>query len=93
MKFEFDAQKAAANLRKHRVALSDTEEVFYDPMAIHVEDPDARHEQRFVAVGQGNTGTVLVVAYTYRGDAIRVISARRASRKEQREYETRIRLL
>jgi uncharacterized DUF497 family protein len=93
MRFEFDPQKALANLKKHGVALSDTETVFSDPLAIHMEDPDVQDERRFVAVGRGNTRTVLVVVYTYRSDAVRVISARRASRKERREYETRIRLL
>jgi uncharacterized DUF497 family protein len=93
MRFEFDPRKAAANLRKHGVELSDTEAVFNDPLAIHMEDPDVQGERRFVAVGRGNTGLVTVVAYTYRGATIRVISARRASRKERLKYESRIRLL
>jgi hypothetical protein len=93
VRFEFDPQKAAANLKKHGVALSDTEAVFHDSLAIHIEDPDAQDERRFVAVGRGSTGAVLVVVYTCRGNAVRVISARRASRKERLEYEIRVRLL
>jgi len=92
-RFEFDPQKATANLKKHGVSLADAEGVFHDALAIHVEDPDAQREQRFVGVGMGTTGTVLVVVYAYSGDAVRVISARRASRKECKDYETRLRFL
>ena len=93
MRFECDPLKAAVNLRKHRVPLADAEGVFNDALAVRIEDPDAEHEQRFVAIGMGNTGVALVVVYTYGGDAIRVISARRASRKERYEYESGVRLL
>jgi len=93
MRLEFDPLKAATNLRKHGVQLADAEGVFNDPLAVHIEDPDAEHEQRFVAIGVGNTGAALVVVYTYGADAVRVISARRASRKERNEYESTVRLL
>ena len=88
-----DPRKSAENLRKHGVSLADAEAVFHDPFAMHVEDPDARGEQRFVAVEKGSTGSVLVVVYAYRGDAIRAISTRRASRKERLTYEAGIRFL
>lgn len=93
MRFEFDPLKAAANLKKHRVSLADAEGVFNDVLAVHLEDPDAEDQQRFVAIGMGNTGAALVVVYTYEGEAVRVISARHASRKERREYEIAVRLL
>jgi uncharacterized DUF497 family protein len=93
MGFEFDPLKAVINRRKHGVPLADAEGVFDDPLAVHIEDPDAEHEQRFVAIGTGNTGMALVVVYTYGADAVRVISARRASRKERSEYESTVRLL
>jgi uncharacterized DUF497 family protein len=60
-------------------SLADSEGVFEDPFASRVEDPDAAGEQRFIAVGMGGAGQVLVVSYTYRVDDIRPISARRAS--------------
>ena len=67
--------------------MPDAEGVFYDPLALHREDPDAEGEERLVAVGLGSAGQILVVVYTRRGDDIRIISARRATRREVREYE------
>ena len=86
MRFEFDPSKAAGNLRKHGVSFADAEGVFYDPLALHRPDRD-EGEQRFVAVGLGNAGQILVVAYTLRAEDIRLISARRATPKERRNYE------
>jgi len=87
MRFQFDPTKAANSLRKHGVSFADAEGVFFDPLAIHREDPDAEGEERFVAVGLGSAGQFLVVVYVLRGDEIRVISARRATRREVRDYE------
>lgn len=87
MRFEYDPDKAAANLGKHRVSFADAEGVFQDPLAVTVEDPDAQGEQRFVAVGLGSAGELLVVVYTEHGDTCRLISARRATRKERKQYE------
>ncbi|MHB1514030.1 MAG: BrnT family toxin [Acidiferrobacter sp.] len=61
--------------------------VFIDPLAIHSPDPDAPDEDRFIAVGTGSVGVVMVVVYTLRGDEIRLISARCATRHEVRDYE------
>lgn len=61
--------------------------VFTDPLAIHRSDPDAQGEGRFIAVGMGSVGVVMVVVYTLRGDEIRLISARRATRHEVKDYE------
>jgi len=68
MRFEFDPAKAATNLKKHGVSFADAEGVFFDPLAIHQEDPDAEGEVRFMAVGAAaSAGQILVVAYTLRG--------------------------
>jgi uncharacterized protein len=88
MHFGFDPAKAATNLKKHRVSFADAEGVFHDPLAIHREDPDAEGEARFVAVGTSSTGQILVVVYTLRGNDIRLISARRATRREVKDYES-----
>jgi uncharacterized protein len=87
VRFEFDPAKAAANLKKHGVSFADAEGVFFDPLAIHLEDPDAEGEEKFVAVGAGSAGQILVVAYTLRGNDMRLISARRATRRQVRDYE------
>ena len=58
--------------------------VFFDPLAIHDLDPDCITEERFIAVGMGNMGSLLVVIYTLRGEVIRLISARRATKQERK---------
>ena len=88
MDFQFDPAKAAGNLRKHGVSFADAEAVFMDPLALHRIDPDAEGEERFVAIGAGSAGHLLVVVYTLRGEAIRLISARRATPVETRAYES-----
>lgn len=87
MKFQFDPAKAKRNLKKHKVSFADAEVVFYDPLAIHSEDPYSEQEERFIAVGMGSAGQILVVVYIFRGDEIRLISVRRATRREVQDYE------
>ncbi len=87
MRFQFDPIKAKKNLKKHRVSFADAEGVFYDHLAIHQEDLVYDAESRFIAVGMGSAGHILVVVYTLRGDEIRLISARRAKRIEVQCYE------
>lgn len=86
MRFEFGPTKAATNLKKHGVSFADAEAVFEDALALHKTDPDAQGEERFVAIGLGSAGNVLVVVYTFRESSIRLISARRATRQEARAY-------
>ena len=88
MHFQYDPRKAAANSKKHGVSFADAEGVFFDPLAIHQTDPDIADEERFIGLGMGSTGQLLVVVYTLRGENIRLISARRATRKEAKNYET-----
>jgi uncharacterized DUF497 family protein len=88
MRFQYDPDKAAANLRKHGVSFADAEGVLEDPLAVTVEDPDAEGERRLITVGLGSAGELLVVVYAERDDEYRLISARRATRKEQKDYES-----
>ncbi|MBI2509179.1 MAG: BrnT family toxin [Betaproteobacteria bacterium] len=87
MRFQHDPAKAAENLKKHGVSFSDAEGVLYDPLALTVEDPDAEGEQRFISIGLGSAGELLLVVYTERAGAYRLISARRPTKKERRQYE------
>lgn len=89
--FEWDTRKAAVNRAKHGVSFEEAGTVFGDPDAL--DGPDRRHsgqESRFLRLGRAATGRVLIVAYTVRrrddGESIRIISARRASRKERAAY-------
>lgn len=88
MKFQFDPAKAKSNLIKHKVSFADADGVFYDPLAIHSPDPDSEDEERFIAVGLGSAGQILVAVYTFRGEEIRLISVRRATGREVKEYES-----
>jgi len=87
MRIIWDPAKAESNLHKHKIRFSDAEPVLFDPMALTCEDEHAEGEQRFVTIGMDALSRVLVVVYTYRGDDIRLISARRATSKERRRYE------
>ncbi|HXV10118.1 MAG TPA: BrnT family toxin [Burkholderiales bacterium] len=87
MRFQYDPAKAAENLKNHKVSFADAEGVLEDPLAITVEDPDAEGEKRFVTVGLGSAGELLVVVWTEREEDCRLISARRATRKERKQYE------
>jgi hypothetical protein len=88
LEFEWDPQKAAANLAKHTVSFEDAATVFGDPLGRIKSDP--RHsveEERLVLLGRSQTKHLLAVMYVDRGEAIRIISARRATRRERRDYE------
>lgn len=87
MRFRYDPAKAAANPRKHKVSFADAEGVFKDPLALTIEDPDAEGERRFVTLGLGSAGELLVVVYSEPADECRMISARRATRRERKQYE------
>lgn len=87
MRFEFDPSKAAENQRKHGVSFADAEGVFADPLAVHCADPDSEGEERLIAVGLGSAGQVLVVVYAMREQNIRLISVRRATKREVKSYE------
>ena len=85
---EWDARKAAANLKKHGVDFADAATVLYDDQAITIRDDEAG-EERYVTIGRDALARVLVVIYTWRGDKPRLISARQATPQERDEYEGR----
>ena len=87
MKVGWDPNKAETNLQKHKIRFSDAEGVLFDQMALTIEDQDVDGEHRFVSVGSDAFGRILVVVYTYRGHAIRLISARKAIPSERKYYE------
>ena len=87
-KFEWDEDKAQSNLVKHRISFAEAQTVFNDPLFLVFPDPDhSVDEQRFLILGESSSRNLLVVSYTERAEAIRLISARIASRKERRDYE------
>lgn len=90
MSIEWDPEKARLNVQKHGIRFADAEGVLFDPNAISVEDERAEGEQRFVALGMDSRGRLLVVVYTYRGETVRSISARTATKKERGAYESGI---
>jgi uncharacterized DUF497 family protein len=88
MRCEWDPGKAEANFRKHGVRFSEAEPVFADDSADTIaDDRSDPEEQRFLSIGTGMKGRVLVVAYCYRGSKIRIISAPPAEAHERRRYE------
>jgi uncharacterized DUF497 family protein len=88
LRFEWDPAKAAENARKHGVTFQDASTAFGDPLSVTIPDPDhSAREDRFLLLGRSESGRLLVVTHTERWDAIRLISARPASRRERRNYE------
>ena len=87
MCIEWDDQKARLNLQRHGVDLADAAVALEDERALTVEDPDEDGEQRFVTLCLDPCGRVLVVVYTWRGEVVRIISARTATKHEERQYE------
>ena len=86
--FEWDKKKAAENLRKHGVSFAEAATAFGDPLSITIPDPDhSHHEDRYLLMGESNTGRLLVVAHTEQSDTIRIINARPVTPAERKTYE------
>ena len=89
MRFEWNAAKAAANLAKHKASFDEASTVFGDPLAVTINDPDSStDENRLLTKGMSQRWKLLVVAHTYEEGVIRIISARRTTRNERRQYES-----
>jgi len=88
MAFEWDVRKAETNSRKHGVRFSEALPVFEDEYAITIPDDESDPaEPRFISIGTGLKGRVLVVVYAYRGETVRIISVRLAEPRERQQYE------
>ena len=88
LQFTWNPQKAAANLRKHGVGFPEAATAFADPLSLTIADPDhSVGEERFVLIGQSERRRLVVVAHVERGELIRIISARPATRRERNSYE------
>jgi uncharacterized DUF497 family protein len=86
--FEWDPAKEKANRRKHGVAFRDAISAFMDPLSVTIPDPDhSMIEERLLLLGENHKGHLLVVSHTDREGRIRIISVRKADRRERREYE------
>lgn len=91
MKFEWDPKKAAANLSKHRVAFEEGLTVFKDPLGRIFDDEDhALDEQREVIIGHSANGVLLVVCFAAKEESVRLFSARKATRRERKDYEENV---
>lgn len=90
LSFEWDGEKAQANLTKHGVAFEEAATVFGDALSFTISDPRAFDEERYVTLGESASGRLLVVVHTDRGGSIRLISARSAEPRERRDYEAGI---
>jgi uncharacterized protein len=84
---EWDPAKSRANAAKHGIEFADAVAVFEDDLALTICDPYSGEEERWITLGLDALGRLLVVVYTWRGDAIRVITARHATPREREQYE------
>jgi len=90
--FQWDPKKAKSNLRQHEVAFEEAATVFLDPLAVTFPDPDhSSAEEREITIGYSSKQRLLFVSHCMRGGGHRIISARRATRKERNQHEDGIR--
>ena len=88
MNFEWDEAKATANFRKHKVTFEEASTIFQYDLSLTGRDPDhSLGEHRFITFGVSATNRILAVSHAERGDVIRIISARFATRMERKMYE------
>ena len=87
--FEWDPQKAESNIEKHGVSFEEASTVFRDALSLTIDDPlHSTVEKRMVQIGISHKNRLLVVVHTERGDNIRIVSARKANKKERNNYES-----
>ena len=88
MEFDWDGNKAEANLSKHGVSFDEAKTVFDDPLYIDFYDPDySDEEDRYIIIGESQQRRLLIVSYTERDHKIRLISAREVTKREREDYE------
>jgi hypothetical protein len=85
--YEWDSTKANANLRKHGVSFAEAASIFLDPLALTFDDPDhSEEESREITIGVSNRKRTVFVSHCLRGDRTRIISARKATQREKKQY-------
>ena len=88
LEFEWDPRKAEGNRKKHGVSFEEAKSAFWDALSLTIPDPEhSRGEERFVLLGLSLKARLLYVAHQDKGDRVRIISARRATLREKRDYE------
>jgi uncharacterized protein len=85
---EWDPEKAASNFKKHRIRFTEAVTIFRDDWLLTILD-EISDEERYLTVGRGSLGEILAVVYTVRGENVGIITARKATRRQCREYENR----
>ena len=91
LRFEWDPKKAKSNLAKHRVSFTEAITVFADPLArIFNDDAHSVDDRREIIIGHSAKKNLLLVSFTAHGDLVRVLSARRATRMERKDYEENV---
>lgn len=86
--FKWDNKKAKNNEQKHGISFDEASTVFADPLSLTIHDPlHSKNEERFILIGTSHKNRMLIVVHTERGDNIRIISARNATKKERSYYE------
>jgi len=88
--FAWDPRKAHSNLKKHGISFTEARTAFLDENALLINDPDhSQEEDRFILLGFSHKLRVLIICYSEEGHVIRIISARKATRSERRQYQER----
>lgn len=86
--FEWDQEKAKQNIKKHDISFDEASSVFGDVLSLTIYDPvHSEKEDRFILIGNSFKNQIIVIAHTERGDKIRIISARKATKRERMQYE------
>jgi hypothetical protein len=86
--FEWDPRKAQLNIKRHGISFDEASTAFSDPLSRTIDDPlQTQDEDRFVLIGQSVKGRLLVVVHSERGERVRIVSARMATKKERFRYE------
>ncbi len=89
LNFKWHTEKALKNIKRHNVTFEEATTAFSDPLSLTIDDPvHSDDEQRYVLIGKSYKDRILIVIHTERGDNIRIISARKATKKERVYYES-----
>lgn len=88
IRIEWSKRKNQLNVLKHRVDFSEARTIFDDPLQVTINDPDhSFSENRYITIGMSTENRLLIIAHTFENDKIRIITARKPTRSERRNYE------